>query len=144
MNFILKNALLMPPAAKIDQPLLAQEKKYTVTETFGDYIPLSSKRITFGLLRPGSQSTNLGDYMQTLAQVNILSHFYNPSTWQCSPIIHMIFQEFAKSKPIGFGVRQQQHPCKVRIVWFNRDNSATELVNERSAVTVEGIRVALI
>ncbi len=123
----------------IIQTEIEQHQKYGVEETFNftAQIPCAKRTVTFGLMGPGKQSSNLGDYMQTLAQVNILSHFYNPKTWRCSAIVHTIMQHFASSKPQGYGVRQQQYSCdEVKIVWVNRDDSATELSQNNNDDTI--------
>jgi len=41
----------------------------------------------------------------------------------------MLLQEFARSKPSGFGVRQQQHPSQVTLTWFDRDSSSKEIAD---------------
>ncbi len=110
-------------------------KKYQVQELMFP-IEVVKKQVTFGLLRPGNQSTNLGDFMQTLAQVHVLATFYNPKTWQCSPIIRNILEKFARLKQTGVNVRQQQHSCDVRVVWVNRDNSVDEYKDHQEEIHV--------
>lgn len=90
-------------------------------------IPEQTRFVTWAITHPGKQSNNLGDYMQTLAQLNVLATFYNPATWECaSQSIAHALATFAKCKPQGTNVRARQHPSRVKVVWLDRDASGTK------------------
>jgi lipopolysaccharide biosynthesis glycosyltransferase len=78
---------------------------------------------TIGILAYGL-SCNIGDYIQTLAQINILSTFYNKEWVFPSEELREIFEYFAKLKPDD----QQTSRSKnidgiVHIVWVYRDKT---------------------
>jgi len=118
-----KNNAATSPQAKQDKPTITAIATHEVKCPRAILIPKHT--ITLGLLHPGKQSSNLGDYMQTLAQLNVFSVFYNEATWICSPILHRLLQHFAATKPLGPTVRNRLHPCHVRVIWVDRDDSAS-------------------
>ena len=81
-----------------------------------------SRHVTFGILCYRS-SKNIGDYGQTLAQINILSRFYRP-TWNVkSPAIKSALEWLSETKPRGPNVRQQNYDTEVDVIWIERDTT---------------------
>jgi len=98
-------------------------------------IHVDFKPVIFGLLRPGQTSSNLGDYMQTLAQVNVLSVFYNAANWDCSPGIRRVLEHFASTKPSGQSTRNKNAPTNhVQVVWVDRDNSVEQFAETQEPI----------
>lgn len=68
-----------------------------------------------------SHSTNLGDYMQTIAQLNILSYFYRKEWNIKSPILRQTLEYLSRNKYFGDHHLFQSQPKNVRLVWIDRD-----------------------
>lgn len=86
------------------------ERKYAGTES----------PIRIGVLGY-SRSTNIGDYMQTLAQINILSFFYNSKWTFESPELEQAFKYFAALKYGESGNCKQTAFNRAHLVWVDRD-----------------------
>jgi lipopolysaccharide biosynthesis glycosyltransferase len=83
----------------------------------------SATIITFGIFKY-SLSSNIGDYTQTLAQINVLSVFYTPSWHVPSPQVRKVFEYFAQTKPSGNTVRNKHTDFEqVHVVWVDRDDT---------------------
>ena len=81
-----------------------------------------SRKVTFGVLCYRS-SKNIGDYGQTLAQLNILSRFYRPSWTIESPALRQALEWLSETKPSGDNVRQKNYDTKVTVIWVERDTT---------------------
>jgi lipopolysaccharide biosynthesis glycosyltransferase len=82
------------------------------------------RTVTFGIFSY-RRSKNIGDYAQSLAQINILSRFYRP-TWTIeSPALREAFEWLSSTKPVGPTVRQRNYDCNVTVVWLERDTTHT-------------------
>ena len=68
-------------------------------------------------------SKNIGDYAQSLAQINIWSRFYRPSWNIQSPVLREAFEWLSSTKPDGETVRQRNYNCDVTVIWLERDST---------------------
>lgn len=73
-----------------------------------------------------SLSSNVGDYFQTLAQINLLSFFYNSRWTADSPAILEALAYFARLKPrtpdwVPVACRQRLYDKAVHVHWIDRD-----------------------
>ena len=123
-----KSNTMVPPPAKLSK----ETSKETSTETSIEESPTTtslldniqdrSRHVTFGILCYRS-SKNIGDYGQTIAQLNILSRFYRPSWHIESPVLRKCLEWLSSSKPGGPGVRQRNYGTQVTVVWVERDTT---------------------
>ena len=80
------------------------------------------RKRTFGILCY-KNSTNIGDYGQSLAQINILSRFYRPSWHIESVALREAFEWLSRTKPSGPNVRQRNYDTDVTVIWVDRDST---------------------
>jgi lipopolysaccharide biosynthesis glycosyltransferase len=108
---------------------LVQTQPADLFQISGSFQDLSVVRptITFGILKPGPKSHNMGDYIQTLAAFNILSVFYTRAKFTCSDTMHRVLSHFAKSKPQNNLVRNTNFAANVNVIWVDRDNTSLAL-----------------
>jgi lipopolysaccharide biosynthesis glycosyltransferase len=100
----------------------------------------STQTVVWGILHPGKTSNNIGDYMQTLAQLNVLATFYRPE-WECTAGMRHVLETFQQCKPSGDCARQTQHANHVKLVWFDRDASSADEYKEEEDGKQEHIHV---
>lgn len=86
-----------------------------------------SDELHIGVLSYESKgSTNIGDYIQTLAQLNIWSFFYNPSKWSVeSDALRKVLQYFSSLHAAENSDKyRQKHSFykKIHVHWIERDN----------------------
>jgi lipopolysaccharide biosynthesis glycosyltransferase len=99
-------------------------------------IPGRRKPVTFGIFSY-RHSTNVGDYGQTLAQLNILSRFYRKDWTLPSPAVRQVLEWFSTTKPSGAGVRQRNYNSSVTVIWVDRDhNNNNSYVGEKPVYVI--------
>jgi lipopolysaccharide biosynthesis glycosyltransferase len=72
-------------------------------------------------------SKNVGDYIQSLAQINMWSFFYNPKTWIIECIaLKKVFEYFHKLHTTSGSFYRQSHTTykNVKVMWVERDDIA--------------------
>jgi lipopolysaccharide biosynthesis glycosyltransferase/trans-aconitate methyltransferase len=90
-----------------------------------------------------SRSTNIGDYIQSLAQINLWSVFYR-NNWEIeSPILRKVFEYFASTKhgydPASYGsFRQKSYDTRVKVIWVDRDQLSHASIQEPTWVIANG------
>ena len=101
-------------------------------------IECQPKVVTLGIFKY-TGSDNIGDYTQTLAQINVFSTFYTSRWHMPSPEVRSVFEYFAATKPgsspTGPGKTRARHTdATVHVVWIDRDT--TWEMNESSFPSV--------
>jgi lipopolysaccharide biosynthesis glycosyltransferase len=104
-----------------------------------DTLPSSSLNerqvVTFGIYQY-KNSRNIGDYIQTLAQINVMSSFYTKKWHMPSPAVRAVFEHFSSTKPNGAAVRNRHHRAVVHVVWIARDGSWDHNIDELPSTPV--------
>jgi lipopolysaccharide biosynthesis glycosyltransferase len=80
------------------------------------------RRINIGILSV-AHGTNVGDFSQCLAAVNVWSRFYRPSWHIESPELREALEYFSRTKPSGPCTRAKNYDADVHMYFIDRDTT---------------------